>query len=135
MRFLICDDDPMNLLLHKTVIRRLSPDAEIQTANNGKDGLWKVKLSSFRYDIIITDYNMPQMNGGEMVREIRKIQPSIIAICITSDSTYKHEDEFDYSLQKPVVKNDIKGIMEEIRTNLIKLLLKRRNENNNTSKE
>ena len=125
MKVLIVDDDENNVLLHKTVIRRLAPDSIIETAQNGKIGLDKCIKSKVEFDIIITDYNMPVMNGGEMIKEIKKICPNIISICITSDSIYKHEEEFDYNLQKPVIKENIKQIMEEIRLNLVKLLLKR----------
>ena len=105
MKILICDDNESNRLLHKTVIRRLAPDSIIETAIDGEVGLWKARFASISFDLIVTDYNMPKLNGGEMIQEIRKFQPKILSICITSDDTYKHETEFDFSIRKPITKN------------------------------
>lgn len=43
---------------------------EVDSASNGQEGLDKLK-SGKKVDLIITDMNMPVMNGVEMVREIR----------------------------------------------------------------
>ncbi|MBI4522675.1 MAG: response regulator [Deltaproteobacteria bacterium] len=42
----------------------------VQTAENGRDAL--KKLGSRRADLIITDVNMPVMDGLTLVRELRK---------------------------------------------------------------
>lgn len=132
MKILIVDDDINNLLLHKTVVRRLAPDSLIRAARNGKEGLNEFLATSIPFDLVITDYNMPEMNGGDMVKEMKKFQPDLITVCITSDSTYKHKEEFDLSLQKPITKSDLSFVKEQIRSNLIKILMKRRNEKNNS---
>ncbi|MDD2368930.1 MAG: response regulator [Sulfuricurvum sp.] len=54
--------------------------AHIDLANNGKAGL--DSYNNTHYDIVITDINMPVMNGIEMIERIREINPEqkIIAI-------------------------------------------------------
>tara|TARA_R110002020_G_scaffold993_5_gene4928 strand:- start:14189 stop:14557 length:369 start_codon:yes stop_codon:yes gene_type:complete len=42
----------------------------ITEAVDGRDGLSKAKSGSF--DLIVTDLNMPNMNGLEMIQELRK---------------------------------------------------------------
>lgn len=52
----------------------------VDMAQNGEEGL--AKYNQAHYDIIITDINMPVMNGIEMIERIREINPEqkIIAI-------------------------------------------------------
>lgn len=52
----------------------------VDTAKNGLEGLEKYKdyfqKNNEQYDIVISDINMPKMNGIELSQEIRKISPS-----------------------------------------------------------
>ena len=61
---------------------------ELQTAQNGEEGLELFK--TFNPDIVITDINMPKMNGLDMSKEIKKISPNIPIIVTSaySDSDY-----------------------------------------------
>ncbi len=66
-KIVIIDDDPDILdVLQLT----LSENFTVFSAPNGKEGLELVKTKS--PDIVITDYNMPVMNGPQFVRELRK---------------------------------------------------------------
>ncbi|BCL71686.1 Chemotaxis protein cheY [Vibrio nigripulchritudo MADA3029] len=42
---------------------------EVETANDGSDALKKAKMTKF--DVVISDVNMPVMGGFELVRAIR----------------------------------------------------------------
>ena len=55
----------------------------IDYASDGKKGLSLFNQNS--YDIIITDYNMPVMNGIEMINEIKKINNKIPVILLTGN--------------------------------------------------
>ncbi len=61
---------------------------EVITAKNGEEGLDKFK--EYNPDIVITDINMPKMNGLEMSKEIKKLSPTtpIIITSAYSDSDY-----------------------------------------------
>ncbi len=54
--------------------------AKVDTAGNGHEGIEKYNHET--YDIVITDINMPRLNGIEMISQIREINPEqkIIAI-------------------------------------------------------
>jgi len=47
---------------------------EVVTATNGKEGL--ALFQSREFLLVLTDINMPLMNGIELIREIRKLRPS-----------------------------------------------------------
>jgi CheY-like chemotaxis protein len=42
---------------------------EVETAPNGEEGLQRFECG--RYDVVVTDYRMPRMDGIEMIRRIR----------------------------------------------------------------
>jgi pilus assembly protein CpaE len=67
-RVLIIDDEPIN---HQLVARALEPlRCEFHFSENGKDGVTKAR--SLKPDIIITDVMMPDFNGYEVTRILRR---------------------------------------------------------------
>lgn len=58
----------------------------VTEAADGVDGLAKARAA--RFDLIITDLNMPNMNGLEMIREIRRlpIQAGTPIVFLTTES-------------------------------------------------
>ena len=58
--------------------------SNIEVGVDGKDGLEKFKEQKF--DLVITDINMPIMNGLEMIEEIKKIDKDIPVIIISAHS-------------------------------------------------
>lgn len=68
LRILIVDDSQtMRRILVNTVIK--AGYTEIKEAEDGKDAL--AKLMAGVYDLLMTDWNMPNMNGLELVQSIR----------------------------------------------------------------
>jgi len=77
----------------------------VDTAENGMAALKKLQES--QWDIVLVDIKMPQMDGMELQRHIKKIDNTIIVIVITAYATVDtaveamKEGAFDY-LSKPV---------------------------------
>ncbi|MBE6349403.1 MAG: response regulator [Spirochaetaceae bacterium] len=68
-KILVVDD---SISIRKSVDFVLGQEGyEVVTAEDGSDGLLKAKEEKF--DLIITDINMPNMNGIEFIRELRKM--------------------------------------------------------------
>jgi len=66
---------------------------DVVEAEDGRDGLMKAKANSV--DLIITDLNMPNMNGIELIRNLRqegvyKFTP-ILMLTTESDDTKKSD--------------------------------------------
>ncbi len=74
-----------------------------EVAKDGKDGLEKFKNKSF--DIVITDIEMPFMNGMELTKSIKDISPSTPVILLTAYSEKKRLFEaIDVGVNKYLVK-------------------------------
>lgn len=59
---------------------------EVETANDGRDALSKV--SSSKFDVVISDVNMPNMGGFELVKALReKPQYKFIPILMLTTET------------------------------------------------
>jgi DNA-binding response OmpR family regulator len=70
---LITDDSKTTQMLVQTTLQRLR-DIQFRTAENGRQAL--VVLAREPIDLLVTDINMPEMDGIELVREVRKQTPS-----------------------------------------------------------
>ena len=66
-RILIIDDDPD---IRDVLNLSISEHYTVFSAGNGKEGLEMVTTKN--PDLIITDYNMPVMNGPEFCRQLRR---------------------------------------------------------------
>ena len=68
-KFLVVDDMATMRRIIKTLLDQLGYK-NIDEAEDGKEALNKLKAQ--KYDFVITDWNMPNMTGLELVQEIRK---------------------------------------------------------------
>lgn len=71
MSILLIDDDPFYSQLAVEVLNNLGYD-EVAIANDGNSGLDCLRSSELRYDVVICDLNMPEMNGVEFIRHASK---------------------------------------------------------------
>jgi YesN/AraC family two-component response regulator len=83
-------------------------------AKNGYEGLMKYQEESF--DLVITDINMPVMDGLEMVEKIQKIEPSQTVIVLSAYAEIEYLTKLSKLnilsfLTKPV---DMRRLLEKI---------------------
>ena len=90
-------------------------------AEDGAQGLQLFKDYESEIDIIITDVNMPNMNGLEMIREIKKINPNIPIIVATAFSNTEYLLEaIDIGVDKYVLKPiDMKKLLQTMSQSLL----------------
>lgn len=67
-RVLVIDDERMNLVLFKILLMNF--DIALTTAQSGKEG--KAYHVENKFDLILTDYNMPLLNGVQTLDIIRE---------------------------------------------------------------
>ena len=97
--------------------------ASFMIANNGKDGLNKYKTN--RPDIVITDISMPELNGLEMISEIRKLSSTVPIIILSAfsekDKLFKAIDmSVCKYLVKPIDVDELLDVIEQIAIKLNK---------------
>ena len=112
MAIAIVDDTPLNLTLIQALVRKLTPPGtEIVTFSQPLEGLqW---CGSNEPDLLIVDYMMPDINGIDFIRTLRKLYPadSVPILMVTA----AHEKEVRYEclragandfLTKPIDRNE-----------------------------
>lgn len=80
---LIDDEIPITTMLQKSLSK--NKDFEVSAYNNPKEGL--AQLSNLNPDVVLLDIMMPQMDGIEVLTEIKKNHPKIKVIMMTAYST------------------------------------------------
>jgi CheY-like chemotaxis protein len=102
-RILVVDDAP---LVAETIQTMLSQCGhQVETSTDGQEALSKVK--SGKYDLVITDYNMPRMNGLELAHSIKQRTAGQLVLLLTAyafsiAARYTPPLPVDLVLEKPV---------------------------------
>ena len=123
IKILAVDDDIVSVTILKNFLQKAGYN--VTTAIDGESAIELVKKKEF--DIVITDFNMPGMNGIELTKEILKFIPNAVIILITAYISVKAALEsiklgaFDY-LTKPIDKDELLIAVERglERMNLLK---------------
>jgi CheY-like chemotaxis protein/anti-sigma regulatory factor (Ser/Thr protein kinase) len=114
----IVEDNKINMLLAKTLVHKMLPNAEIIELENGKDALEKTK--ELLPDLILMDIQMPIMNGYESATEIRKLPMTekIPIIALTAGTIVGEKEKcikfgMDDYISKPIDKVLLESIFRE----------------------
>ncbi len=115
-RILVVDD---NRELREILEEYLRGEGDnVEGASNGKDAL--EKQSKNRYDLIITDLNMPEISGMEMIKTIQKENDVTEFVIITGYASIDSAVEaiklgaFDY-IVKPFRMEELKVVVKNVR--------------------
>jgi len=79
-RILVVDDEPMVTRTLEGVLR-MDGSLECVAVNRPADGL--ALLESDRFDVILSDFIMPELDGLEFLSRAREIQPEVSRILLT----------------------------------------------------
>ena len=117
-RILIVDDDTEILDMLNLTLEIWCPECRIVLANNGLEALLQFQLRDGvqPFDIVLTDYKMPFMNGLELAEEIRQKWPNTHIILMSGkqfDEDLQQDNrsrKFDSFIQKPFIMQQIKQI-------------------------
>jgi CheY-like chemotaxis protein len=78
-RILLVDDNANGLAARRSVLEELGH--RIITATSGGDAL--EQFSAHRFDLVITDYKMPRMDGLELISRLRKLSPDLPIVLVS----------------------------------------------------
>jgi len=75
----LVDDSRDGLLVRKTLLEEVG--CHVFIAGNGEEGLRLYEGGTF--DVVVTDYRMPRMDGKELIRHIRVLNPDARIILLS----------------------------------------------------
>ena len=117
-KILIVDDEPHILLMLK---KMLEPSGyEIDLAANGVEGIELFKKSA--EDLVITDIIMPEKEGLETIREMRRIKPDLKIIAMSGGGKVSADNYLEIArifgaskiISKPFTKQEMITAVQEL---------------------
>jgi two-component system chemotaxis response regulator CheY len=116
-RVLVVEDDAHVRELVSIILRR--EGFEVVESTNGKDAL--IKLNGSNVDVLVTDLNMPEMGGLELVRKLRnrtgsELTPVIMMTSENHESMRKKVENAGINkwILKPCIRRDLKKAVRKL---------------------
>ena len=113
---LVIDDDPVVLQIVRSLLDKRG--FNVMTTSSAPKGLDMLRYAGADIRIVVLDYRMPQLNGGETLTFVRELSPNAKVIGLTAmnlDSVPKaYLDGVDKLLTKPVIASQLIGAVYEL---------------------
>ncbi|MGM0548588.1 MAG: response regulator [Bacillota bacterium] len=109
MKKILAVDDEPDILFTLEAIAEVA-NFNLTTTARGLDALTKIKNKKF--DLLLVDYHMPDINGLKLVKKIRKINQKITILVLTVDESLDLAEKFlaagaDDFANKPIKTADL----------------------------
>jgi len=83
---LLVEDDSFAIKIAQTVLRQLKIPY-VSTAKDGAEALDILNANMQRFDLIVSDWNMPEMTGLQLLKTVRVKWPSMPFIMLTGKAS------------------------------------------------
>jgi DNA-binding response OmpR family regulator len=100
-KILVAEDDVLLAHIHELTLREAG--FEVLVCHDGQQAL--DALDAFDPDLLITDFSMPRLNGGELIRTMRGRRGARTAVLLASardEHLLRHDERGDARLEKPI---------------------------------
>lgn len=118
LKVLVVDDEPMNLMVTRGILKDYQMD--VSTAESGRKAISMCGKED--YDLILLDHMMPEMDGIETLKEIRRLNrkssKECIIIAFTANAVSGARDMFlqegfDEFISKPVELMELERVLKK----------------------
>ena len=91
VRVIVVDDHEWILEIAVQVVRQTLPDAQIVARSNGLEALMAFREGGA--DFVVTNHNMPLMNGATLTRELHEARPELPIVMISVNPEARKDAE------------------------------------------
>lgn len=116
-RILIVDDNEEVTKVLKKGLQQQGYRVVCYTSPKKALKVWRTNFNSF--DVVITDFMMPEMKGDELAKEMKAIKPGTPIILMTgymdSEGVENDKEVFDGYLQKPIEISNLLRVIKNIK--------------------
>lgn len=114
-RIMVVDDEK---LVRWSISNGLKKDShEVFCVENGEDAV--EKAAEMTFDLVITDFRMPGMNGAELLEQLKQLSPETKIVMLTAYSaeldrkTAMKLGAYEY-IEKPFVVDEIRDLVQTV---------------------
>ena len=116
VKILTVDDNPVNLFLISTIVKKICPDAIVYEAKNGAEALEYYKQNA--PDLLFLDLKLPDIHGLEVAKIIRATDSDKRTPIVVVSANNAEESGYDASsnliddfVDKPIKYDSLKAII------------------------
>jgi putative nucleotidyltransferase with HDIG domain len=115
-RILFVDDEPMVLKGLQRTLRKMRGEWEMTFASSSREAL--DILDSGLFDVIVSDLRMPEMDGTQLLAEVKSKHPQVVRIILSGqveqEATFKSLQMAHQSLSKPCDADILKHTLNKL---------------------
>lgn len=114
-KILIVDDFSVNITLIKQMLQ--STGVSLSSADNGRSAIEECGTTQF--DLVLLDLQMPELNGYDTLKLIKKDHPEIKIVAQTAYALANEKEQimdsgFDGYIAKPIIKKNLLSLINEM---------------------
>jgi CheY-like chemotaxis protein len=119
VHILLVEDEPLTALVTASALRELPDVGKVTIAVDGADALDRLRSGAIAHDrlVILTDLEMPRMNGLELleaIEQIPELRDSTVAVMTTSTDPADREAALSHRVAAFFVKTG-RGYLDSLR--------------------
>ena len=115
-RILFVDDEPMVLKGLQRSLRKMRSEWEMRFSASSKEAL--EMLSAEPFDVIVSDLRMPEMDGAQLLAEVKCLHPQVVRIILSGqveqETTFRSVQLAHQSLSKPCDVDILKQTLNQL---------------------